>query len=192
MFFARPHLAAAAYRQPRILAQIVLTVCITPALVPVFSPAMAQEAPAPAITYTVRIDAPRQLEKLLEDNLDLVRFQGNAKTTMDQLQRLVKVTPDQSKTLLETEGYYSAKVTAGLETRANGNPVVRVIVEPGPAVTVGALDLALQGYVPYDDKSVPLDANDLRTRWGLPRRASRAPSWPNPAPRWIRKRKRPR
>jgi translocation and assembly module TamA len=168
MFFARPHLAAAAYRQPRILAQIVLTVCITPALVPVFSPAAAQEAPAPAITYTVRIDAPRQLENLLEDNLDLVRFQGNAKMTMDQLQRLVKVTPDQSKTLLETEGYYSAKVTAGLETRSNGNPLVRVIVEPGPAVTVGALDLTLQGYVPYDDKSVPLDANDLRTRWALP------------------------
>jgi translocation and assembly module TamA len=150
------------------LAQIVLTVCIAPALVSFSSAACAQEAPAPAITYTVRIDAPRQLEKLLEENLDLVRFQGNAKMTMDQLQRLVKVTPDQSKTLLETEGYYSAKVTAGLETRGNGNPLVRVIVEPGPAVTVGALDLTLQGYVPFDDQSVPLDANDLRTRWALP------------------------
>jgi translocation and assembly module TamA len=168
MFLARPHRAAAAFRQPRILAQIVLTVCTTPVLVAVCAPACAQEAPAAAITYTVRIDAPRQLEKLLEDNLDLVRFQGNAKMTLDQLQRLVKITPDQSKTLLETEGYYSAKVTAGMETRSNGNPVVRVIVEPGPAVVVGALDLALQGYVPFDDKSVPLEANDLRTRWGLP------------------------
>jgi translocation and assembly module TamA len=150
------------------LAQIVLTVCITPALVPVFSPASAQEAPAPAITYKVQIDASRQLEKLLEENLDLVRFQGNAKMSMDQLQRLVKITPDQAKTLLETEGYYSAKVTAGLDTKGGGNPVVRVIVDPGPAVEVGALDLALQGYIPFDDKSVPLDANDLRSRRGLP------------------------
>jgi len=168
MFLARPRYAAAAYRQPRILAQIVLTVCIAPALVPVFSPAMAQEAPAPAISYTVRIDAPRQLETLLEDNLDLVRFKGNPKMTMDQLQRLVKTTPDQAKTLLETEGYYSPKVTAGLESRNSGNPVVRVIVEPGKPVVVGALDLTLQGYIPFDDQSVPLDANDLRTRWGLP------------------------
>ena len=172
MFLVRPHLAAAAYRQPRILAQIVLTVCSTTALVPVLigvaAPAYAQEAPAPAITYTVRIDAPRQLEKLLEDNLDLVRFRGNEKMTMDQLQRLVKITPDQSRTLLETEGYYSAKVTAAVEPRTSGNPVVRVMVDPGPAVVVGALDLALQGYVPFDDKSIPLEANDLRTRWGLP------------------------
>ena len=167
MFFARPTRAAAANRQPRILAQIVLTVCLAPTLVPVFSPACAQEAPAPAITYTVRIDAPRQLEKLLEDNLDLVRFKGNAKMTLDQLQRLVKITPDQARTLLETEGYYAAKVTAGLET-GGGNPVVRVVVDPGPAVVVSALDLTLQGYVPFDDKSVPLDASDLRTRWTLP------------------------
>lgn len=165
MFFARPHHAAAAFRQPRILAQIVLTVCIAPALV---SAAMAQEAPAPAISYTVRIDAPRQLESLLEDNLDLVRFQGNAKMTMDQLQRLVKVTPDQAKTLLETEGYYSAKVTAGLDEKNSGNPIVRVLVEAGQATVVGNLDLLLQGYVPFDASSVPLDANDLRTRWALP------------------------
>jgi translocation and assembly module TamA len=164
MFFARPHHAAAARRQPRILAQIVLTVCIAPALVP----AMAQEAPAPAISYTVRIDASRALEKLLEDNLDLVRFKGNAKMTMDQLQRLVKVTPDQAKSLLETEGYYSANVTAALEEKNSGNPVVRVVVQPGQATVVGNLDLLLQGYVPFDAKSVPLDANDLRTRWALP------------------------
>ncbi len=129
---------------------------------------MAQEAPAPAISYTVRIDASRQLEKLLEDNLDVVRFKGNAKMTMDQLQRLVKVTPGQAQSLLETEGYYSAKVTAGLDEKNSGNPVVRVIVEPGQATVVGNLDLLLQGYVPFDAKSVPLDANDLRTRWALP------------------------
>ena len=164
MFLARPHHAAAAYRQHRILAQIVLTVCIAPAL----STASAQEAPAPAIKYSVQIDAPRQLEKLLEDNLDLVRFKDNPKTTMDQLQRLVKTTPDQARTLLETEGYFSPQVTAGLDTRANGTSVVRVIVAPGQPVVVGNLDLVLQGYVPYDDKSMPLDANDLRTRWGLP------------------------
>jgi translocation and assembly module TamA len=168
MFLARPHNAAAAYRQHRILAQIVLTVCITPALLAAFSPAHAQEAPAPAISYSVQIDAPRQLEKLLEENLDVVRFKDNPRTTMDQLQRLVKVTPDQAKTLLETEGYFSAKVTAGLDPRASGNAVVRVVVEPGPPVVVGTLDLVLQGYVPFDDKSIPLDANDLRTRWALP------------------------
>ena len=47
-------------------------------------------ASAQGVTYAVRIDAPRQLDDLLEDNLDLMRFRGNARMDLDQLQRLVR------------------------------------------------------------------------------------------------------
>jgi translocation and assembly module TamA len=175
--------------QSRILAQIVLGVnalCFIPLAgaqdqVPV--PATAQEAapaalpdtPAPAIEdapsraikYDVRIDAPRNLRELLETNLDLMRWRGNPRLDLEQLQRLVRVAPEQVKTLIATEGYYSPKVTSGLDTSGT-TPVARVVVDPGPATVVGDVDIELRGFVPFDKGSAPLDAAALRNRWTLP------------------------
>jgi len=57
------------------------------------------------VDYTVRIDAPRALETLLEENLDLMRWRGNSRVDIDQLQRLVKEAPAQATSLIATEGY---------------------------------------------------------------------------------------
>ena len=142
--------------------------CLTPRLVlGVGALLCASAAAAQGIDYTVRIDAPRQLEELLEDNLDLVRWRGNARVDLEQLQRLVKEAPEQVKTLIATEGYYSPKVSAGLDT-SGGRPVARVIVDPGEPVLVGDVDLVLRGFVPFDKGAAPFDANALRQRWSLP------------------------
>ncbi|SFD02750.1 autotransporter assembly complex protein TamA [Massilia yuzhufengensis] len=122
---------------------------------------------AQGIDYQVRIDAPRQIENMLEDNLDLMRWRGNARVDMEQLQRLVKEAPEQAKTLIATEGYYSPKISSGLDT-SGGKPVARVIVDPGPAVLVGDVDLVLQGFVPFEKGGAPFDAGSLRSRWQLP------------------------
>lgn len=173
------------FARPRILAQIGLAVCALPAV-----PALAQDsapapasaptpapvsAPAPAVatppsqplTYTVRIDAPGPLEELLQDNLDLVRWRGNPRLDRDQLQRLIKNTPDQVRTLVATEGYYSPTVTAGLDA-ARGVPEARVTVAPGQPVLVGDIDLVLQGFEPVGNNVVKFDADALRARWALP------------------------
>lgn len=132
---------------------------------------------AQGIDYQVRIDAPRQLDELLEENLDLVRWRGNARVDMEQLQRLVKEAPEQVKTLVATEGYYSPKVSAGLDTGGE-RPVARVIVDPGEPVLVGDVDLVLRGFVPFDKGAAPFDANALRSRWSLPVGARfRQPAW---------------
>jgi translocation and assembly module TamA len=117
--------------------------------------------------YSVRIDAPGPLKALLERNLDLMRWRGHAGLDLSQLQHLVKVAPEQVKTLVATEGYYSPTVSAGLET-AGPAPVAHVIVDPGPPTLVGEVDLELQGFVPFDKGSAPFDANALRQRWTLP------------------------
>ncbi|WP_307183915.1 autotransporter assembly complex family protein [Massilia sp. BSC265] len=122
---------------------------------------------AQGIDYQVRIDAPRQLEEMLEENLDLMRWRGNPRVDMEQLQRLVKEAPAQAKTFIATEGYYSPKISAGLDT-SGGRPVARVIVDPGPATVVGDVDLVLQGFAPIDEGSAPFDAGALRQRWSLP------------------------
>jgi translocation and assembly module TamA len=191
MFTARPdHVTAPA--RSRILAQIVLGVnalcCAAGALAqdaasaPVQDPVQApapeplrdpvQDEPKTGLDYTVRIDAPRNLRELLENNLDLMRWRGNARMDLEQLQRLVRVAPEQVKTLIATEGYYTPQVSAGLDS-AGAKPVVRVIVEPGPAVTVGDVDIELRGFAAVDkgasnETATPLDAAALRSRWTMP------------------------
>ena len=142
----------------RILAQIVLSVYVT---------LNAQAALAQGIDYNVRIDAPGELDDLLEENLDLLRWRGNARVDLEQLQRLVRDAPEQAKTLIATEGYYSPKVTATLDT-SGATPVARIVVEPGEPVEVSDIDLVLQGFVPFEEGGAPYDAAALRNRWLLP------------------------
>lgn len=122
MFPALPDTSSAqAPRRPRILAQIAVTV---------FTLLASCAALAQAVKYTVAIDAPRPLETLLEDNLDLLRWQGNPRLDLEQLQRLVKAAPEQARTLIATEGYYNPKISAGLDT-SSATPVARIIVDAG-------------------------------------------------------------
>lgn len=129
--------------------------------------ATLQAAGPQGVDYRVRIDAPRQLEELLEENLDLMRWRGNSRVDLEQLRRLVKEAPDQVRKLIATEGYYSPKVSAGLDT-GGAQPVARVIVDPGEPVTVGDVDLVLQGFVPFEEGGAPFDAAALRNRWSMP------------------------
>jgi translocation and assembly module TamA len=130
----------------------------------------AQETPQAsprAVDYQVRIDAPRQIENMLEENLDLMRWRGNPRVDMQQLQRLVREAPAQAKTFIATEGYYSPKISAGLDT-SGARPVARVIVDLGEPTVVGDVDLVLQGFAPIDQGAAPFDAGALRQRWQLP------------------------
>ena len=160
MVLAPSQRTVAAPRRLRILAQIVLSVYAVLG-------AQAATAQTQGINYNVRIDAPRQLDDLLEDNLDLLRWRGNARVDLEQLQRLVRDTPEQAKALIATEGYYSPQVSAGLDT-SGGTPVARVIVEPGEPTLVSDIDLVLQGFVPFEQGGAPYDAAALRNRWSLP------------------------
>jgi translocation and assembly module TamA len=147
-----------AQRKLRILAQIVLAV---------YALLNAAVGSAQGLNYQVHIEAPGQLKALLEQNLDLMRWRGHVGLDLSQLQHLVKVAPEQVKTLVATEGYYSPTVSAGLET-GGATPVAHIIVDPGPPTLVGDVDIELQGFVPFDKGSAPMDANALRQRWTLP------------------------
>lgn len=174
MISARPDpCTAMAPARSRILAQIVLVVnalCLAPVAAAQDQPAPpAPEAQAPsgAVDYDVRIDAPRQLRELLDDNLDLMRWRGNPRVDREQLLRLVRAAPEQIKTLIATEGYYSPKVSADLDT-SGSKPLVLIDVAPGEPVVVGDVDIELRGFVPFDKGSAPIDAAALRNRWTLP------------------------
>lgn len=140
----------------RILAQLVTKVSGGLAAAIVAASAQA----APGLQYEVRIDAPSGLRELLERNLDLVRFRGNDRIDREQLQRLVRVAPEQIRTLVATDGYYTPQVSAQLD-RETGEPLVLVKVEPGEPVRVGEIDLELHGFAAYPG----VDA--LKAAWTL-------------------------
>lgn len=156
MLHARPDISSANTRRARILAQIAMTV---------FSMPLACAVHAQGVDYTVQVEAPGRLDDLLEDNLDLVRWRGNPRLDQAQLLRLVKDAPEQARTLLATEGYYSPKVSAGLDT-SRPVPVARVIVDPGEPVLVGDVDLVLRGFEPGAGGK-PFDPALLRNNWLL-------------------------
>jgi translocation and assembly module TamA len=159
MFSARPdHRSAMAPHRARILAQIALTV---------FALLSLPGALAQGISYEVKIDAPSPLADLLDNNLDLVRWRGNARLDRDQLARLVKAAPEQARTLIATEGFYTPVVRAELEGAADAL-VAHVRVEPGEPTLVGDVDLVLRGFEPLSPSSKPYQADELRNSWALP------------------------
>jgi translocation and assembly module TamA len=127
---------------------------------------VAAQAASP-ISYDVRIDAPRPLEEMLEKNLDLLRWRGNPRLDREQLGRLVRAAPEQVRTLVATEGYYSPEIRSSLD-ETGGKLVARITVEPGQPVLVGDVELELRGFASSDSKQ-PFDADALRNSWQLPK-----------------------
>jgi translocation and assembly module TamA len=148
----------------RILAQVVAKVSACLLAASLFAPAQAAEG----LQYVVRIDAPRELRELLEKNLDLERFRGNDRIDRQQLQRLVRVAPEQIRTLVATEGYYSPVVSASLD-RESAPPLVLINVQPGDPVRVAELDLVMQGFAaPAGQPAAQgFDVDALKSTWPL-------------------------
>ncbi len=132
--------------------------------------AAAPARAAEGFNYTVSIDAPGPLREMLEKNLDLLRFRGNARMDREQLQRMVRAAPAQVRTLVATDGYYEPVVSARLDGDGDGaEPRVLVTVEPGEPVRVAEVALVLEGFAPppgqAGDKA--FDTAALKAGWGL-------------------------
>lgn len=128
--------------------------------------AIAAEPDQP-FDYRIELQVPAAQRKLLENNLDLYRWRGSERMDEIQLQRLVRLAPEQIRTFLATEGYYSPQIAATLEQR-EGAWVVKLAVEPGQPVHVGSVDLQVAGA--FDDGSEESRARleNMRADWALP------------------------
>src|SRR5262249_47531562 len=146
----------------RILAQLGLKVMRALALLAMVL-LLPRFALAEGLDYRVQINAPGKLDKLLDENLDLVRFRGNPRVDRDQLQRLVRAAPEQIKTLVATEGFYSPLINVTMNDGAE--PVVHVDVQPGEPTLVGDVDIVLEGFESTSKK--PFDKEALKAAWLL-------------------------
>jgi translocation and assembly module TamA len=93
----------------------------------------------------VVIEAPRAYRKLLEEGLDLVRWQGDARVTMPLLQRLVAEARKAAAEAMAAEGYFSANVESRIDTKSGSEAVVHLSVAPGARTRVRKVDIGVQG-----------------------------------------------
>lgn len=113
--------------------------------------------------YRLEVRAPNPLRDLLVRHIDLARFREQADISAVEVGRLVAAAPAQVKSLLETAGYFSAKVDVRRIDAPGGEPpTVRLRVDPGPPTRVGRLQFEMQGA--FADAMQAGDA-ELERRW---------------------------
>ncbi|QPF75034.1 BamA/TamA family outer membrane protein [Roseateles sp. DAIF2] len=106
----------------------------------------APQQPQQRVAYELEIEAPETLRALLQEHLDLARFQRvgeNEGLSRVELDRLAAGAPAQARTLLETEGYFNAEIK--VERSSGEAERVRLRVTPGPRAQVARLDLGFTG-----------------------------------------------
>lgn len=116
--------------------------------------------------YGVMIDAPDNIQQLLEENLSLVRWRGNDRVDRAQLRRLYRQAPDEIKQLLETEGYFSPVIDARMEP-AGESFQIHLTVDPGEPVRVSEVNIIFDGEIILQEASQKPRMSDLKKRWVL-------------------------
>jgi translocation and assembly module TamA len=106
-------------------------------------------AAAEPFLYQVEIVAPPDLKKLLEAELDVVRWSTRSELTARQIEQLFDAAPDQARALAETEGYFEARVTAQRQQR-DGKPLLRLEVAPGQPTRIASVNVRVEGPITTD------------------------------------------
>lgn len=153
--------------------------------------ASALRGPRKPPNWRLVVDAPSPLDRLLESNLDLARFQQDAAVSRGELRRLVAAVPDQARSLLDAQGYFAAQVrirvqelAAGATAEADaadadkagapegGEVLVTISVEPGPLTRVRRVQFVFEGDLDQrlsaDDPVARALADQLADKWALP------------------------
>ena len=99
--------------------------------------------------HKVEIVAPPELAKLLQANLDIVHWSARPDVTADQLAQLYLTAPEQIKTLLATEGYFSPSVESSLE-ESPLKWLAKFTVTPGQPTKVSSVQIDFSGAVMGD------------------------------------------
>jgi len=116
--------------------------------------------------YQIELEAPGDLESLLEQHLEIITSKNNPRINPREFQRLYQKAPQQIKALLETEGYFSVQVESKLEQTPSKN-IAYFTVVPGSPVLVDKIDIELQGAVIEQSDKPAQRLETLRESWPL-------------------------
>ena len=124
-------------------------------------PALASEP----FGYEVEINAPGEVENLLRQHLEIVRSRTSERMSPEALERLIESTPAEAASLLQTEGYFTPRVTLDRDAESN---MVSVQVEPGEPVRVTKIHLALNGAIAGQPEEEAAMRRQILAGWPLP------------------------
>lgn len=139
-------------------------------------PLRAAEAQS-ALDYEITLQVPAAQRKLLEDNLDLYRWRGSGRMSEEQLQRLVRLAPEQIAAFLATEGFYSPQ-TSAVVRQQNGKWKVALVADPGEPARVTAYEIHVTGAFNDETAENRQRLSNMRSTWSLlPGAVFRQDSW---------------
>jgi translocation and assembly module TamA len=128
--------------------------------------------------YTVQINGAGTLTPVLNEYLEITRHTADADLSVEELQRLVAITPQQIRELLATEGYFSPAIDHTL-SQEDGRWIARFNVVPGTPTVVSGVDIRFDGEItknPAHAQRIDM----LRRQWSLrPGERFRQAAWNN-------------
>jgi len=134
----------------------------------VFSGATA----AAALAFRVEFDVPAELKAAVERNVDLQRWTGYPGMDPDLLRQLAEEARMRAKSAADSEGYFSARVSATVEEHDKPEEgaeqwVVRISIDPGERTRVASVDIRFGGAL-LDDADAAGRMAAIRAAWSLP------------------------
>ncbi len=112
--------------------------------------------------YLVEIEASDTLKSLLNEHLNIVRYQD--RTDLNEDQFLIAAIPEQIKQLVSTEGYFSPKINVQTSLKGEERRVY-ISVHEGKQVTISSVELNLEGEA---EQEKPSRIDRIRKNWRLP------------------------
>jgi translocation and assembly module TamA len=119
------------------------------------------------VEYRVHVQGPKELVNMLQEGLNIVRWQHDPEMSAELLERLVDEAVREARQAVATEGYFSAEVLASID-RSRQPWRVDLQVEPGPRTRIAAIDVRFTGPA-ADDPDARAVLQRIRRSWSLRR-----------------------
>ena len=113
--------------------------------------------------YKVEITAPKEVNALLKEHLDLMRYQKRDDLSEDQLQYMLETVNEQVTQLTSTEGYFSPATVVKVDEGTV--PVIHLTVDPRQRTIISSANIDVIGDVA---KEVPERIPRIQRNWHLP------------------------
>jgi translocation and assembly module TamA len=120
---------------------------------------------AAKLDYRVEIDAPKDLKATLEKGLNIVRWRLDPEMDADRLKRLVDEAVRETREAAATQGYFSARVNAEVDS-SEEEWVVHLRLEPGERTRVRSFDIRFSGPAASDGEARPW-RDRVHSNWSL-------------------------
>jgi len=118
------------------------------------------------LPYRVELEAPNDLKQVVEPTLDLPRWRDYPGMTPDLLRRLAIEERDDIRAVVETEGYFSAKVFAEV-TEGEPEWLVKILIDPGERTRIEDIEIRFTGPL-LKDPDAEKRMQAVRKAWTLP------------------------